>query len=181
MIRLKTLIQEWTGERWSSCAHWNSHKSDFLSGSGKAQVILRKSMSGFMVEYEGPGSGVAMSHAKQSGGDTLHQLFNVMVCELNPYLMAHSLKPVLDQFQSTCTVEENRYTFTIQVPLEAAEEPWQINHRGSWSKSDPGESRVKSETPNSKRREGPVRHVSTIPGSNSIYTYLVTYPLADAK
>lgn len=181
MIRLITLLREWTGERWAACSHWNSHRAEFLSGSGKAHVTLRKSMSGFMIEYEGPGSGVAMAHASKSGGDTLHQLFNVMVCELNPYLVTHSLKPDLSQFKSVCTKESNRYTFTIQVPLVAAEEPWQINHRGSWSGKDPGESRVNAETPKSERREGPVRHVSTIPGSNSIYTYLVTYPLADAK
>ncbi len=181
MIHLKSLIPEWTGEKWSACSHWKSHRAQFLSGASGYAVTIMATDTMFVLQYRGPGSGVAMAHASQGGGDTLHQLWNVLICELNPRLMAKKLKPVIGSISTSCEKVKSDFVYTIQVPLVADSEPWQINHRGHWGKTDPGAAQVKLAAPKSDRMEGPVRYEDAIPNSNSIYTYVVTYPLADAK
>jgi hypothetical protein len=180
MIRMKTLMREWTGERWTSCAHWRSHRVDFLSGKAGARVRVIKTNTMFMLQYKGPASGVAMSHAARSKGDTLHQLWNVLICELNPQLMANQLKPQIDSITTSCEKVESDYVYTIQVPLVADSEAWQINHRGGWG-HDPGPGAVTAVAPKSPKLEGPVRYTDAVPNSNAINTYVVTYPLVDAK
>jgi len=177
MIRLKTLLCEWTGETWSSCRQWQGHRTRYMSGESPAIVTFQKASTLFQLEYIGPNSGISLAHANGSTGDTLHQLFNVLICELNAWLVDKKLKPVIQDIVTRCTKDRNNYIFLIQVPLDPAEAAWQLNHRGSWGKSDPGESVVTSidayKTPGV---EGPARNVTTIPAGNSIYTYFITYP-----
>lgn len=178
MIRLKTLLREWTGETWSSCRQWRSHRSRYMSGENSAIVTFQKSSTMFQLEYVGPHSGISLAHASGSSGDTLHQLFNILICELNEWLIDKNLKPMIQDIVTRCTKDGNTYIFLIQVPLMTAEAPWQLNHRGGWRKADPGDAEVKSlDAYNKSMREGPARNVTTIPGNNSIYTYFITYPL----
>ena len=88
MIRLKTLLREWTGETWSSCRQWASHRTRYMSGQEKAVVTIQKSSTMFQLEYVGPSTGISLAHAKGGRGDTLHQLFNIVICEINPWLDA---------------------------------------------------------------------------------------------
>jgi hypothetical protein len=178
MIRLKHLLMEdrdWTGDTWKSCKQWDSHKSTFLSGNGPAKISIGVGSTAIELKYEGPGSGISIAHASGGSGDTLHQLFNVIVCELNPKLANTKLKPIIDNISTSCINKKNgNYEMTISIPFESADGPWQINHRGKWSKNDPGPDEVKSNVPEGAEI---ARNVTNVPGGNSIYTYFATYPL----
>jgi hypothetical protein len=178
MIRLKHLLMEdrdWTGEAWKSCKQWNSHKGTFLSGAGPAKISIGTGATSIQLKYEGPGSGLSIAHADRGSGDTLHQLFNVIVCELNPKLANVKMKPVIDNISTNCIATSNgNYEMTISIPFESADGPWQLNHRGKWSKNDPGPDEVKANVPEGAEIS---RNVTNVPGGNSIYTYFATYPL----
>ena len=142
MIRLKQLLHEWTGETWNAYTDWKSHKNNLLTTtilapefmSGPA-IEVNASNSAFTITYQGPASGVHVAHANGSSGDTLHQLFNVIIFELNPYLANKKLKPNLRSITTKCTKSKrvkNTYTLTIRIPLNKSNTAWQINHRGGW-------------------------------------------------
>lgn len=178
MIRLKRLLQEWTGETWSSCRQWASHRAEYMSGAKKAVVTLQKSSTMFQLEYVGPSTGISLAHAKGGTGDTLHQLFNVLICEMNPWLAATQYKPRLQDITTRCLKDGEYYIFLIQVPIEESDRPWQINHRGGWG-HDPGVGAVKSASPNVPERETHT-DVTKIPGSSKITTHFATYPVGPA-
>ena len=175
MIRLKSLLHEWTGETWSSCRQWASHRTRYMSGQEKAVVTIQKAPSLFQLEYVGPGTGISLAHAKGGAGDTLHQLFNILICEMNPWLDATQYKPRLDDIVTRCTKDGEYYIFLIQVPIEESDRPWQINHRGGWG-HDPGKGAVKSASPNVPEREIKTE-ITNIPGSGKITTHFATYPV----
>ena len=178
MIKMKSLLCEWTGESWTSCRQWGAHHSKFMSGEGGAKISISSTSTSFKLSYQGPSSGISIAHANGSSGDTLHQLFNVLICELNPRLAQKNVKPDIDSITSTCTKSDDKYNMSITVPLMSSDRAWQLNHRGGWRKSDPGDAEVKSlSVYNKALREGPARHVTQVPGGNSIYTYFITYPL----
>ena len=80
------------GSGWKSCKAWRA--SGGLAKWGD-KIKLTKSSSGFLISYEGPSSGLSIAHAK-GGGDTIHQAYNVLICELNPFLAQGGLKPELE-------------------------------------------------------------------------------------
>lgn len=174
MIRLKRLLTEWTGETWSSCRQWQSHRVKFV-GDAIPHVSTQLSTTQFELLYIGPSTGVSIAHAKGSSGDTLHQLFNVLICELNPELESGFMKPDLPGIQTSCKREGANYVFTIIVPLQESDRAWQINHRGGWG-HDPGIGAIKSATPDVPEREI-ATEITTIPGSGKITTHFATYPL----
>ena len=176
MIRLKHLLAEWTGETWSSCRQWASQRTRYMSGQEKAVVTIQKAPILFQLEYVGPSTGISLAHAKGGRGDTLHQLFNILICEMNPWLKDMQSKPRLQDIVTRCTKDGEYYIFLIQVPLEPSDRAWQINHRGSWG-GVPSINLIKSATPNVPQRE---LHTDTtlIPdGGGTITTHFATYPL----
>ena len=187
MIRLKQLLQEWTGDTWKSCAHWNetgaSHwdgEKDTKTNRRRPKITIAKSSAEFKLEYIGPASGWAISHADRSGGDTLHQMFNVMVCECNPYLNNGGLKPDIANIVVASSVDKSIYTMTITIPLIAeldSDKTWQIDRRGSMGGGDPGENVILKHTKNKPNLQGPVR-IQVKPGN--IVEYVVCYTLPKA-
>lgn len=176
MIRLKTLLQEWTGETWDSCSQWASHRAEYTSGAKKAVVTFQKSSTMFQLEYVGPSTGISLAHAKGLSGDTLHQLFNILICEMNPWLADVQYKPRLQDIVTRCTKDGEYYMFLIQVPLEESDRAWQINHRGSWG-GVPSINLIKSASPDVPERE---LHTDTVVIPNNggkIITHFATYPL----
>ena len=176
MIRLKHLLAEWTGETWSSCRQWASQRTRYMSGQEKAVVTIQKSSTMFQLEYVGPSTGISLAHAKGGREDTLHQLFNIMICEINPWLKDMQSKPRLNDIVTRCLKDGEYYIFLIQVPLDESDRSWQINHRGGWG-HDPGLGAVRSVTPNVPQRE---LHTDTtlIPDDGGIITtHFATYPL----
>lgn len=174
MITLKSLLHEWTGESWKACRQWASHKSQFFAGSDGAKITISKSATAFRLKYVGPATGLSIAHATQSTGDTLHQLFNVLICEINPWLATQTLRPKLEDIITTCDGKKGgTYKFNIYVPLISTKSSWQLNHRGSWSGADPGGSGVMGNSP--AGATGPVRNVVEVPGHSNITTYFATY------
>jgi hypothetical protein len=178
MIRLKSLLLEWTGDDWRSCAQWNSHRDKFISGEAGATIKFNKSGTSYGLQYEGPASGISIAHAKRSSGDTLHQLFNVLICEFNPWLADTMYKPIISDIKTSCTKQGKKYVFTIDVPIvdqsSAPYTPWQLNHRGGWG-HNPGANAVKNASPDDA--EKPVLNIVSIPGYDDINTWFTTYPI----
>lgn len=174
MIRLKSLLSEWTGESWSSCQQWASQRDQFTSGDGLATITLNKSASQFELRYVGPATGISLAHAKRGTGDTLHQLFNVLICEINPWLFDTMYRPEIDQIATSCVKLDGRFEFTIMVPISESDTSWQMNHRGGWG-HDPGVGAIRSATPNVPQREIST-NTCTVPGLGKITTHFAVYP-----
>ena len=186
MIRLKQLLHEWTGETWNAYTDWKSHKNDLLTTtilapefmSGPA-IEVNASNSAFTITYQGPASGVHVAHANGSSGDTLHQLFNVIIFELNPYLANKKLKPNLRSITTKCTKSKrvkNTYTLTIRIPLNKSNTAWQINHRGGWG-HDPGQDAVINNSPAWLKPADVYAEVTAVPQGENITTHFATYTL----
>jgi hypothetical protein len=188
MIRLKQLLQEWTGDDWGSCAHWNETGAAYWDGEQdpttkrrRPEITITKSTAEFKLEYKGPASGWAIAHKYKGVNDTLHQMFNVLVCECNPYLADGGLKPDINNIVVTSSVVNKfSYTMTITVPFISESDTakiWQIDRRGSMGGGDPGENIILKSTKNKPNLEGPVR-IQVKPGS--IIEYVVCYTLPAA-
>jgi hypothetical protein len=175
MIRLKSLLCEWEGESWRSCRQWASHQDEFTSGDGPATITLSKSAMDFELMYVGPDSGISIAHAKGGKGDTLHQLFNVLICEINPWLADTMYKPLINDIATSCSKRDSLFEFTITVPLVESDTTWQLNHRGGWG-HDPGIGAVRSVTPNVPQREI-ATNTCVVPGQGTITTYFAVYPI----
>jgi hypothetical protein len=85
------------------------------------KIQISKSSSNFTISYKGPGSGISIAHAA-GGGDTLHQLYNVLICEINPFLATTKAKPNIDNIQVSGGKEGGKSTLKISVPLESSDE-----------------------------------------------------------
>ena len=68
------------GSQWKSCNAW---KSSGGLNKWKDRIKVEKGPSQFKISYSGPSSGLSIAHAA-NGKDTIHQLYNVLICELNP-------------------------------------------------------------------------------------------------
>lgn len=174
MIKLKSLLCEWEGESWRSCRQWASHRDKF-TGDSIPYIGIDFSVTQFELLYIGPGTGISLAHAKGGSGDTLHQLFNVLICEMNPRLASSNMKPDLQGIQTSCKRDGSNYELIIRVPLEESDRAWQINHRGGWG-HDPGVGAVKSVSPNTPELET-YTEITTIPSNGKITTHFATYPL----
>lgn len=125
------------GSSWKSCKAWRS--SGGLSKWGD-KIKLTKSPSGFLINYDGPSSGISIAHAK-GGGDTIHQAYNVLICELNPYLAQGGLKPDLEGIKIEGGGSGRKANLTIFIPLTKADGVYQIDRRGGWN-HNPGPNKM---------------------------------------
>jgi hypothetical protein len=195
MIRLKSLIIEQVGSQWNSCRAWHSKGgASYWNGSeGRPKIYISINDAGFKLSYTGRGSGYAISHGDNGTGDSLHQAFNVIMCECNPYLMKGNLKPDVNSIDTNCSNKNGIYNMNIWIPFDTVDSgTWQINRRGGW-RHDPGPSSILSKVKNADNLVGPVRVVvdtrpsdmSSIPltdkDKNKISEYFVTYTLPDAN
>lgn len=176
MIRLKSLIMEYVGRQWSSCKAWTAKGgTSYWDGSnGRPKIEIEVDDSGFKIHYVGKASGYAISHAKNGTGDTLHQVFNVIICECNPYLMKGKLKPDIESISTKCTKSNGIYDMEVSIPFVKVEEGiYQINRRGGmgW---DPTAAAIKSAVGKVKNMEGPVKVVVK---NGGITEYFVTYDI----
>jgi len=147
------------GSGWKSCKSWREK-----GGLGKwgDKIKIDKSSSQFKISYTGPSSGLSIAHAA-NGNDTIHQLYNVLVCEMNPFLAKGGMKPNINSISTQGGKDSNgKSTLTITVPIESSDDTYQIDRRGGWG-HDPGASKMSSKcsTIKSKGGEcfGPVKNV----------------------
>lgn len=185
MIRLKQLIAEWTGAQWQACRQWKSHRNQFISGTDRAKITFIKNLGPmFVLKYTGPATGISISHAYGGSGDTLHQMFNVLICEINPWLLEKNYKPKIGEITTRCEkLSDNKYVLIITVPCSYIHGPlmgdkWQLNHRGGWG-HDPGMSAVVNASPKKAITSGlmeTVTEYTDVPGHREIITHFASYP-----
>jgi hypothetical protein len=163
------------GSEWKSCKAWRSKGG--LAGWSE-NVDVDKSSSQFKITYKGPSSGLSIAHAS-NGRDTIHQLFNILICELNQFLYEGNLKPNINNIKTEGGKSGKNSTLTITVPLEHSEDTYQLDRRGGWG-HDPGSSKMASKCAEieSKGGEcfGPVKNV-TQAQFGKITEYFITYTI----
>ena len=163
------------GSQWKSCQAWKSKGGlSFWSNN----IKVEKSPSQFKISYQGPSSGLSIAHAA-NGKDTIHQLFNVLICELNPFLAEGKMKPNITSIKTEGGKNDKGSTLTITVPLEKSDETYQIDRRGGWG-HDPGASKMdaKCKEINSKGGKcfGPVKNI-TDAKFGKITEYFITHTI----
>lgn len=161
------------GSSWKSCKAWAS-KGGLTKWGDKVNISASKNQ--FEISYQGPSSGLSIAHAK-GGGDTIHQVYNILVCELNPYLAQGGMKPDINGITINGGKSVKGATLTIKVPLVDAQGVYQIDRRGGWN-HNPGPTKMalkcKKLTQEGKICEGPVTKVVTAP-FGKITEYFVTH------
>ena len=165
------------GTGWDSCKAWHNSGESFWNGSqGRPKITVTTTDSGMQLSYSGKGTGYAIAHASNSTGDSLHQAFNVIIAEANPYLIKGGLKPDIFNIQSNCTKKGNIYTMNVSIPFTKVENGvYQLNRLGGWG-HDPGAAAIKSKVGNVPNLEGPDKVVVNTGGSK-ITEYFVTYTI----
>ena len=161
------------GSDWRSCKAWR--KSGGLSKWGD-KIQISKNNSGFQITYQGPSSGLSIAHA-MGGGDTIHQTYNVLICEINPYLAQGGMKPDLDGITIEGSGSGKNSKLSIFVPFTKAEGVYQLDRRGGWN-HNPGpnkmDNKCKKEIKNGKECIGPVMKVVQGP-FGKITEYFITH------
>lgn len=163
------------GSGWRSCNAWKSKGG--LSG-WKDNIKVDKSPSQFKITYKGPSSGLSIAHAA-NGRDTIHQLYNVLICEINPFLGQGKMKPNIDDIRTEGGKEGENSTLSITVPIESSDETYQLDRRGGWG-HDPGGSNMKSKCDEIKSKGGkcfgPVKNI-TQARFGKITEYFITHTI----
>lgn len=163
------------GSGWRSCKAWKS-KGGVSGFSDK--ITIEKSSRQFKISYKGPASGLSIAHAA-NGGDTIHQMYNVLICELNPFLAEGGMKPNIDSIKTEGGSEGKKSKLTITVPIEKSDETFQIDRRGGWN-HDPGPSKMSSKCSKVKSKGGecfgPVKNVLQAP-YGKITEYFITHTI----
>lgn len=163
------------GSGWKSCKSWNSKGG--LSKWGD-KIKIDKSPSQFKITYKGPSSGLSIAHAA-NGGDTIHQLYNVLICEMNPFLSKGKMKPKIDNIRTEGGKSGKDSTISITVPIEKSEETYQIDRRGGWG-HDPGSSKMDGKCDEVQKKGGkcfgPVKNVLQAP-FGKITEYFITHTI----
>lgn len=163
------------GSEWKSCKAWRSKGG---LGSFSENVHVDKSSNQFKITYTGPSSGLSLAHAA-NGKDTIHQLYNILICELNPILYEGNLKPNIDNIKTEGGKTGKKSTLTITVPLEHSEDTYQLDRRGGWG-HDPGSSKMASKCSEIKSKGGkcfgPVKNVVQA-RFGKITEYFITYTI----
>lgn len=179
MIRLKSLLteQQVVKSTWTSCKSWfAAGGTAYWNGTGgRPKIQFAINASGMFFEYNGPGTGYAIAHAKRSTADTLHQSFNVIVCEINRYLIRGGLKPALSGISANANLEQDMYTMNVWIPFDVVDPDlkYQLNRRGGWG-HDPGANALISDIGDVKNLEGPVTvRVSGVNITEHFVTYTV--------
>jgi hypothetical protein len=165
------------GSSWGACSKYKSKKGDPY-----VQDNLRVSFgNNFEIMWKGKYSGLPLA-TPGSEGDTVHQLFNVLLCELNPYLFNTGKKPNINNILAVETIQNKQKTVLINVQLEDGDgKIWQIDRRGGWGHTG-GESVIKSKSEKLKKAgvdiEGPVTVISDTFGGSKITEYFITYVIS---
>lgn len=159
------------GSSWRSCKAWSRNISKY---NDKFNISV--SNSNFTISYKGPSSGLSIAHAA-GGGDTIHQVYNVLICEINPVLAQGGLKPDINGISIRGGRDGKDSTITIDVPLSSAEGVYQLDRRGGWN-HDPGSAKMankcKKLNKEGKVCEGPVTKIVTAP-FGKITEYFITH------
>lgn len=163
------------GSGWKSCSAWKSKGG--LSKWGD-KIKIEKSSSQFKISYKGPSSGLSIAHAA-NGGDTIHQLYNVLICEINPFLGQGSMKPDIDGITTSAGKEGKDFKLSITVPIESSDKTYQLDRRGGWG-HDPGQSKMDEKCKSVKSKGGdcvgPVRNITQGP-FGKITEYFITHTI----
>jgi hypothetical protein len=163
------------GSGWKSCKAWKSKGG--ASGWGD-KIKVDKGQSQFKVTYKGPSSGLSIAHAA-NGGDTIHQLYNVLICEINPFLGQGKMKPKIDSIKTEGGKNGKDSTISITVPIERSDETYQLDRRGGWG-HDPGASKMTGKCNDIKSKGGkcfgPVKNILQAP-FGKITEYFVTHTI----
>lgn len=163
------------GSGWESCKAWKSKGG--VSGWSN-NIKIEKGSSQFKVSYKGPSSGLSIAHADK-GKDTIHQIYNVLICELNPFLVEKKLKPNLESIKTEGSKNGKDSIISITVPLVSSNETYQIDRRGGWG-HDPGAFKMKHKCDEINEKGGkcfgPVRNVLQAPFGN-IKEYFITHTI----
>lgn len=177
MIKLKLLLEQLAvGSQWHSCKAWKLKGTSYWNGDeGRPKITVTVNDSGFHLRYIGAASGYAISHGKDGTGDSLHQAFNVVMCECNPYLLKGGLKPNIENIETNHSVSAGKHTMNIWIPFIDTDGVWQINRRGGmgW---DPGPGKILGIIGKVDNLIGPI----TVKVA-SITEYFVTYTVNDAR
>ena len=179
MIQLKSLLCEQVGSDWNSCKVWKSSGgTSYWNGeNGRPEIDIKVNNAGLILKYKGRASGYAIAHGSNSTGDSLHQAFNVIMCEGNPYLMKGNLQPDIDNITTNCNITNGLYNMNIWIPFNAVNTGliYQFNRRGGMG-HDPGEGKILGVVGNVKNLYGP-KKVVTNTGGMTITEYFVTYTI----
>lgn len=163
------------GSNWNSCKAWRN-KGGLSKWSDLFKIT--KSDSEFKIEYNGPSSGVSIAHAK-GGSDTIHQVYNVLICEINPFLFEGGLKPDIENITTTTGKNEKNSLLSITVPLLKEDGTFQLDRRGGWG-HDPGGSKMSQKCTELKSDDkfcfGPVKNVATGP-FGKITEYFISHQI----
>ena len=163
------------GNSWNSCKVWRGRGG--LDKWGQ-YIKINKSNSQFTISYNGPSSGISIAHAN-GGGDTIHQVYNVLICELNPFLANGGIRPDIEKITIEASSNGKNHKITINVPLVKSPNTYQIDRRGGWN-HNPGPSKMKSKCDKVNRSGGkcygPVEKV--VKGNfGKITEYFITHTL----
>jgi hypothetical protein len=163
------------GSTWKSCQAWRNKGG--MSKWGNLFTIT-KNDSEFKIDYSGPAYGLSIAHSK-GGTDTIHQVLNVLVCEMNPFLFKGGLKPDLENIKTSTGKSGKNSELSITVPLIKEKGTFQFDRRGGWG-HDPGSSdmaqkcsRLESEN---KFCSGPMKTIITGP-FGKITEYFITHQI----
>jgi hypothetical protein len=163
------------GSEWRSCKAWRS-KGGMSKYGDKFKIV--KNSTGFMIGYNGPSSGLSIAHAG-NGGDTIHQVYNVLICEMNPFLAQGGLKPNINGIKFETAQQRGSSQLNIYVPITKGDGVWQLDRRGGWG-HDPGSSKMEQKckkiTKDGKECIGPVQKIATGP-YGKITEYFVTHQI----
>lgn len=161
------------GSKWRSCKAW--YGSGGLSKWGD-KVKINKSSTGFMITYEGPSSGLSIAHAMK-GGDTVHQVYNILICEINPFLAQGGIKPDIQGIKIDGGGSGKNAKLSIFVPLTKAEGVYQLDRRGGWG-HDPGPNKMsnscRQKNKSGKECIGPITKIVQAP-FGKITEYFITF------
>ena len=161
------------GSDWRSCKAFRG-KGGLAKWGDK--IKIEANTSGFLISYNGPSSGLSIAHA-MNGGDTIHQLYNVLICEINPFLAQGGMKPNIDGITFQTGKNGKDSMLSILVPITKGDGVWQLDRRGGWN-HDPGGGKMSRKcaklTKQGKECIGPVTKVANGP-FGKITEYFVTH------
>ena len=175
LSKIKVDQSKITGSSWSSCKMWKG-KGGISGNSDK--VSTSSSSQGFTISYNGPASGLVLAHSG-NGKDTIHQLYNILICEINPYLAQGGMKPDIDNITFDTGSDGKNSKLTISVPFIKSNGIYQIDRRGGWM-HDPGGAKMatKCQKINKEGKEcyGPIKKIATGP-FGKITEHFITYQI----
>ena len=159
---------------WGSCRNFDKNKnSDYIKNN-----LTVTFGNEFQITWTGKFSGIQLAPA-DTQTDTVHQLYNILICELNPYLIESGKKPLINKITSKKIKVGDKTAAQITVPLEdGGDYLWQINRRGGWGHTD-GLNIVKSDADRRKKKgfivEGPITIISDAYNTSVITEYFTTF------